>query len=77
MAVCCGPTINDILMVLEPIALGSLFTLLHHSDKELTNHEKVAVLCDALDGGCVYQWVWLVAALLHIQGCITYTDYKG
>ena len=54
MAVCCGPTINDILMVLEPIVLGSLFTLLHRSDKELTDHEKVSVLCDALDGGCVH-----------------------
>lgn len=54
MAVCCGPTTDDILMVLEPVVLGSLFTLLHHSDKKLTDHEKVSVLCDVLDGGCVY-----------------------
>lgn len=53
MAVCCGPTKNDMLIVLEPIVLGSLFTLLHCSDKKLTNHEKVSVLCDVLDGGCI------------------------
>lgn len=54
MAVCCGPTINDILIVLEPIVLGSLFVLLHRSEKKLTNYEKVSILCDVLDGGCVY-----------------------
>ena len=54
MAVCCGPSIKDILIVLEPIMLGSLFTLLHHSDKKLTDHEKVSVLCDTLDGERVY-----------------------
>lgn len=55
MAVCCGPTVNDILVVLEPVVLGSLFTLLHRSDKKLTNHEKLSILCDTLDGGSIYQ----------------------
>ena len=54
MAVCCGPTVSDILLVLEPVVLGSLFTLLHRSEKKLTSREKVAVLCDVLDGENIY-----------------------
>ena len=56
MAVCCGPTSNDILAVMEPATLGTLYNLLHHeTDHKLTHYEKCCVVCDVLDGKFVLE----------------------
>jgi len=70
MAVCCGPTSNDISAVMEPATLGSLYSLLHHDgDHKLTHYEKCCIVRDVLDGKGTSNTCRAIPMILTVLTC--------
>ena len=54
MATCCGPTKNDLLLVLEPVHTPSLFQMLHRSeDYHFGHRERMGIMSGSIKGECM------------------------